>query len=167
MNRDGFREILSVTISCFDISDKFIELSQTKRTMKKSNNRIIIKYYANNKLHRINAPAYIDRSKNSISKLFYFKGVLHSVNGPARIILTPMGVTFHYMQNGKRHREYGPAVNYESHDGMYKNTVYYYKGKQHRIDGPSEIIMFGKLITKKSWCIHGEYIRERKRIRIT
>jgi hypothetical protein len=68
--------------------------------------------------------------------------IRHNSNGPA--VTTTNGYQAWY-ENGLRHRNDGPAIEYEGFSAWYQN------GKAHRLGGPAKIFSDGT----KQWWIDG------------
>ncbi len=89
-------------------------------------------------------------TSNDGTQEWYQNGKRHRDDGPAMVY--PSGTEVWY-QNGKRHRDDGPAVVYLDEDG---NQRWYQNGKRHRYDGPAEIWVNGTEV----WYQNGTFHRD-------
>ena len=93
-------------------------------------------------------PNYIVEVDSNGTQFWFNNGKLHREDGPA--IIFPDGTQFWYI-NGKRHREDGPARIYP--DGTQE---WYISGKRHRENGPAVIYQDGR----QYWCINGHDVND-------
>ena len=83
------------------------------------------------------------------AKEWYQNGKLHREDGPA-VEWSGGGTKFWY-QNGKLHREDGPAIEYSS-----GSRFWFLNGKRHREDGPAYEYYDGT----KDWFLEGTHYTE-------
>lgn len=117
--------VVDLHASGFFISRKFLEAILSKESEVKIVNGIE-KWYSNNRLHRNDGPAILDKDGN---KVWMSHGRRHRVDGPA---VELSNGTRAWFSRGRLHRKDGPAI--ERHDGRLE---WYQRGERHREDGPA------------------------------
>jgi len=111
-------------------------------------NGTVIYFNQDDKLHRLDGPAY---ERKDGYKSWWLNGTLHRLDGPA--IEYPDG-TKEWRLNGKLHRLDGPAIECANGDKWW-----YQNNKRHRLDGPAFVCADGYKECWECW-IEGKYYTE-------
>lgn len=112
----------------------------TRFEIKKYKHKEVESYWLNEKLHRGDGPALVERfATGYVFESYYQHGRLHRQEGPARILRRPDGSTYEYAyyRNGKLHRQEGPALIYLHEDGS-RGEFYYQDGARVEAARPSQ-----------------------------
>ena len=104
-----------------------------------------IEWYQNDKLHRLDGPAFEDADGY---KAWFQNNKLHRLDGPA---IEWADGDKSWWQNGKRHRLDGPACEYANGSKSWCQN-----DKLHRLDGPALEYPDGE----KAWYIEGKELTE-------
>ena len=112
-------------------------------------------------LHRIGAPAVIDRcmfSGELDSVEYYEEGEPHRVGGPAEIEYDQDGniVIEGWYKKGQKHRTGSPAIIHRFKEVIWIEE-YYQDGFLHRLDGPAKIVRNADngILCQEAWYIWG------------
>lgn len=104
-------------------------------------------YNESNQIHKVNGPAYVEYNKNNTIKIlaWFQDGKKHKEDGPA-FIYYKNGIEYctEWYQLGLRHRTDGPAYIRCNSEAKYeiKYEAWFIQGQRHRTDGSAYIIKY-------------------------